>query len=177
MKASALSFDLFGHRKQVNMYGWWFISTLLSLNVICHANPANNMVIGYNCTGFSTASRIFGVVESMEAIAINNRPWWNIFSLFNSKPNTILDTVRTYPPVNDPIVATAHLCLIWTVLFFRLDSKRKLHYNLRPCTRSYGYRYTRPKNRRRNWWTFHFHSLGFDAEQRIIVQHYIGWIL
>lgn len=80
---------------------WWFLSTLLFWIIVCDADPANNIQIGFNCIGISTASRIFETVEVIKAIDDNavDIPWYK--KVFNSAPNNILTVVKTYPPVND----------------------------------------------------------------------------
>lgn len=88
-------------QKQVKMNMWCFLGTLLLSSQLSHADPANNMVIGYNCTGFTMASQIFANVESIEATKDTKVPWY--MKWFSSAGNTVLDVVKTYPPVNIPI--------------------------------------------------------------------------
>lgn len=81
------------------MNGWCFLGPLLLWSQLCHADPANNMVIGYNCTGFTMASPIFAYVESIEATTNTIVPWY--MKWFSSAANTNLDVVKTYPTVNN----------------------------------------------------------------------------
>lgn len=101
LKAFGFSFDALRRRKNIKMNVWWFLSALLFWIVICNADPANNIQIGFNCIGITTATRIFETVEVIKAIDDNaaDKPWYT--RMFNSAPKTILTVVKTYPPVND----------------------------------------------------------------------------
>lgn len=88
-------------KKQVKMIVWCFLGTLLVWSQHCHADPANNMVIGYNCTGFTKASQILRTVESIEAANDTKLPWY--MKWFSSAANANLDVLKTYPPVSNSI--------------------------------------------------------------------------